>query len=173
MLNLSPLLEAAPVVQLHVAAALLALLLGPVALFRRRRDRLHKALGYLWIAAMASAALSSFWLHSIRLIGPFGPIHLLSVLSLGSLVYGLRAAISGNIPAHRKTMQGLYFFGLALPGVFTLWPGRTMNRVLFDMAPMLAVPVMAILILVLVWQGRKRPAQKAARGAAFPLHNPF
>jgi len=44
---------------LHVCAALLALCLGPFALFRTRRDRWHKIAGYVWVLAMIVAAVSS------------------------------------------------------------------------------------------------------------------
>ncbi|MFP4450126.1 MAG: DUF2306 domain-containing protein, partial [Rhodosalinus sp.] len=65
------------IVQLHLAAALPALLLGPVALYRRRRDRLHKTFGYLWVASILGLAVSGLFIRSeIALLGPFGPIHL-------------------------------------------------------------------------------------------------
>ena len=170
MINLSPLMSAPPVIQLHAAMATLALVLGPFALLRRRRDLRHKVLGYAWITAMALTALSSFGIHAMPLIGPFGPIHALSVLTLGSLAYGLRAAIRGNLSAHRKTMQALYLGGLAAAGVFTLWPGRIMNRVLFADHPFLAFPVIALLAFgVLLMLARTR-FKKGGRGSAFPLH---
>ena len=173
MINLSPLLSAPPVIQLHAAMAMLALVLGPFALLRRRRDLRHKVLGYAWITAMALTALSSFGIHAMPLIGPFGPIHALSVLTLGSLAYGLRAAIRGNLSAHRKTMQALYLGGLAAAGVFTLWPGRIMNRVLFGDHAFLALPVIAALSLVVVAVLVRLRAQKGGRGSAFPLHIGF
>lgn len=130
MTSLAPLLEASPLIQFHAGAAMLSLALGPVALYRRRRDRLHKAAGYAWITAMALTALSSFGLHSLRWIGPFGPIHLLSVVTLVALTLGLRAAIRRDIRRHRSIMQKLWYFGLLLAAIFTLSPGRVMNRVL-------------------------------------------
>lgn len=130
MTSLAPLLDAAPLVQFHAGAAMLSLALGPVALYRRRRDRLHKAAGYAWITAMAATSLSSFGLHSIRWVGPFGPIHVLSVVTLVALVLGLRAAIRRDIRRHRAIMQKLWYSGLLLAAIFTLSPGRVMNRVL-------------------------------------------
>ena len=131
MTSLSPLLDAGPAIQLHVAGAVTALLLGPVALYRKRRDRLHKILGYTWILAMTLTAISSFWIHSLRLIGPFGPIHLLSIWALISLAQGLSAAIRGQIARHQATMRSLYLYAIGAAGIFTLLPGRIVPRMLF------------------------------------------
>jgi uncharacterized membrane protein len=37
------------------------------------------------VALMALVAISSFWIHEIRLVGPFSPIHLLSIFVLAML----------------------------------------------------------------------------------------
>ena len=93
-MTLTPLINTDPVIQLHIASALLALLLGPIALYRTRRDSLHRWTGYLWVGAMFTVALSSFWIHHFGVIGPFSPIHLLAVLTLWSLVDGMRHAFA-------------------------------------------------------------------------------
>lgn len=118
-------------VQLHVIAALLGVALAPLQLFRRRRDRLHKILGYTWVMALAFTALSSFAIHDLRLIGPFSPIHLLSVWVLYSLWVAIRAARSGDIARHSATLRQTAFWGLGVAGAFTLIPGRLMGEVLF------------------------------------------
>ena len=73
MPTLVPLIDSPFAVQLHVGAAMLAILLLPLTLFRRRRDGLHKAAGYLWVTAMVTAALSSFFITGLQMIGPFQP----------------------------------------------------------------------------------------------------
>ncbi|MFN4099223.1 MAG: DUF2306 domain-containing protein [Pararhodobacter sp.] len=160
MTTLAPLLETAPVVQLHVAAALISLALGPLVLFRRRRDGWHKTGGYVWIMAMIVTAVSSFWIHGFALIGPFGPIHLLSVLTLVALAQGLHAAVTRRIETHRRTMQALYFWALGVAGMFTLLPGRVMHRVLFPEGSPLGFAVVALSALMiwvlLRWRGRVR-----------------
>lgn len=126
-----PLLTAPAEIQFHAVSAIVALALGPVAIFRRRRDRLHKTLGYIWVLAMGVVIGSSFMIFEIRLIGPFSPIHLLSVFAAYNLYRGVRAAITGDISRHHKTMRGLYFWALGLAGLFTLMPGRIMGATLF------------------------------------------
>jgi uncharacterized membrane protein len=130
-MTLTPLLSATLPIQVHVVCTLVALILGPFALLRRRRDRWHRRIGAVWMAAMAGAALSSFLIVDYAMIGPFSPIHALSVLVLWSLWSALAAIRSGNVATHRATLRALYVFGLLVPGVFTLVPGRIMHEVVF------------------------------------------
>ena len=157
-MTLAPLLSADPIVQVHVVSALLALGLGPAALYRRRRDRLHKLLGYVWVGAMAVVALSSFGIHSFAVIGPFSPIHALSLFTLWSLFEGMRLILSGRIVAHRTVMRNLYWYGLCVAGLFNFLPGRTMNRVLLGGQDGLGYVVLGLglgLTLLAVVRGRR------------------
>ena len=131
MPSLVPLLDAPLAVQIHVGAALLAIALLPWSLFRRRKDRIHRMAGYAWVSAMALAAMSSFFIHGIGLIGPFSPIHLISVATLFGLYRAVRAAIDKNFAAHRLAMRSTVFGALGVAGFLALIPGRLMNEVLF------------------------------------------
>ena len=125
-MTLTPLLAAGPTIALH---ALLALALIPltIAIFTiRRGSRAHKLLGWLWVAGMGGVALSSFWISTIRVIGPFSPIHLLSLLTLASLVFAILSIRAGKVQHHRRTMVYLVWGALAGAGAFTLLPGRIM-----------------------------------------------
>jgi uncharacterized membrane protein len=139
-----PILNAPIYIQVHACAAMIALFLGPFVILRNRRDRLHKAGGYIWVLVMACAAISSFWIMEFRVIGPFSPIHGLSIYALWSLYRGVSYAIARNIEAHRQTFRGLYLQGLVLAGLFTLLPGRILNRMLFGEMPMVGVAVLVV-----------------------------
>ena len=91
-MTLAPLLAATPVIQAHAYAALLAAGLSLHQFFARPGTLTHKALGYVWVAAMATAAASSFFIHSIRSVGPFSAIHLLSIFVLVNLTRAVLAA---------------------------------------------------------------------------------
>ncbi len=134
-MTIQPFLAAAPTIQLHVVAAVLAIVLGPIALARRSRDRWHRRAGYAWVLSMAALAASGLFIHSIRMVGPFSPIHLLSLMTLWQLWLGVREARAGKIAAHRYRMQAIYMLALMLTGAFTLSPGRLMSRILFPEAP--------------------------------------
>lgn len=152
-MTLAPFLNAPFVIQLHIIAALMALSLGPVALLRRSRDRVHRLAGRAWIAAMAVTALSSFFIYTIRLVGPFSPIHILSIITLVGLWEGLRQVRAGRIADHKRTMMSLYVFGMGIPGLFTLLPGRIMNAIVFPQAPWVGfwAAVATMLIGGLAW----------------------
>ncbi|MEO0865967.1 MAG: DUF2306 domain-containing protein [Pseudomonadota bacterium] len=157
-MTLVPLYTADPIVQFHVVCALFALVLGPVALYRRRRDRVHKLLGYSWVCAIAGVALSSFGIHSFAVIGPFSPIHALSLFTLWSLYEGLRLIRSGRVIGHRIVMRNLYWYGLCVAGLFNFLPGRTMNKVLLggqDGLGYVVTGIGLVLILLAVLRGRR------------------
>jgi uncharacterized membrane protein len=130
-MTLAPLLSASPVIQAHAYAALLAGGLSLHQFFARPGTLSHRTLGYVWVTLMALVALSSFWIHDIRLVGLFSPIHLLSLFVLANLVRAMVAVRAGRITEHRKTMRGLALYGLLGAGLFTLWPGRLMHQVFF------------------------------------------
>lgn len=138
------------VIQVHTIAALVALIVGPVALYRARRDRWHRRLGYVWVSMMAITAATGFFIWTIRVIGPFSPIHLLSVLTLWTLWVGTRAAIRRDIAAHQKAFRTLYWYGLILAGLFTFLPGRTLNTLFFDANPSLGWAVIACGVTVVL-----------------------
>jgi uncharacterized membrane protein len=159
-MSLTPILTAPPEIQIHAAAATFALVLGPVSLFRRRYDWIHKTLGYVWVSAMVVACASSFFISGFELIGPFSPLHLLAVLTLWALYDGVCHAIAGNIDAHRAAMQSIYWHGIFLAGLFTFLPGRAISRMLFPSWPDLGFVVIGVGLMIvvtrLVWQRRSR-----------------
>jgi uncharacterized membrane protein len=131
-MSLGPLLATTPAVQFHVAATSIALVAGAVQLSRKRRGGLHRTLGWTFVVAMAAAALSSFLIHNSRgLFGLFGPIHLLSILTLVMLPLAVWYARRRNMRRHRIVVLSLFWLGLVIPGALTLVPGRIMHAVVF------------------------------------------
>lgn len=160
--TLAPLMDAPPVIQVHVVCALLALVLGPLALMRRSRDRWHRLLGRVWVAVIAGTALTSFFINEARLVGPFSVIHVLSVITLAGLWQGVAAARAGRIAEHRVVMLRLYSFAILVAGTFTLMPGRRMSLTLFPEAPVagfVAAAGMAALGGWLLWRGPRKAAR--------------
>ena len=160
-MTLAPLLDAPAVILLHVAAALLSVVLGPVAIFRRSRDIVHRLAGRVWVASMAVTAGSSFWISEDPMIGPFSIIHVLSVVTLAGLVSAVRAIRAGDVAKHGATMRALYAQALMLAGAFTFFPGRRMSRAFFPDMPWLGLAIMLAGAAVAVWllwrEGRRNP----------------
>ncbi|TWC06784.1 putative membrane protein [Bradyrhizobium macuxiense] len=130
-MSLAPLLDAAPAIPLHAFAAMAAFVLGSIQLAAPKGTLPHRTLGWIWVILMLVVAGSSFWIHQIRLLGPWSPIHLLSIFSLVMLVLGVMAARSHNVRSHKFTMIGIFFGALVIAGLFTLMPGRIMHAVIF------------------------------------------
>ncbi|MDA9543406.1 DUF2306 domain-containing protein [Bradyrhizobium yuanmingense] len=130
-MSLGPLLAAAPAIPLHAFAAMAAFVLGIVQLIAPKGTLPHRALGWVWVVLMLVVALTSFWIHEIRLVGPWSPIHLLSIFALAMLVLGVTAARAHNVRRHKITMASIFFGALVIAGLFTLMPGRLMHTVVF------------------------------------------
>ena len=128
-MTLAPLLNAAPVIQVHAFSAMAAFALGLVQLAAPKGTLPHRTVGWIWVALMATIALSSFFIHSIRLIGPFSPIHLISIFVLVMLPLAVLAAHRHDVPHHRRRMIGMFLGGLVIAGAFTFLPGRIMHAV--------------------------------------------
>ncbi|WP_439574992.1 DUF2306 domain-containing protein [Phreatobacter sp.] len=129
-MTLTPLVNASLAIQIHAFAALALIPLTALQFWRPKRGPSHRVIGWTFVVLMTVTAISSFWIHNIRLIGPFSPIHVLSVVTLVSLVLGVRARREGRITAHRGYMTGVAI-GWAAAGAFTLLPGRLMFQTVF------------------------------------------
>jgi len=164
-MTFDPILTAPIHIQIHVAAALVGLLLGPVVLFRRKGDRTHKKLGYIWVVAMLIVATSSWFITSFGIIGPFSPIHGFAILTYWSIWHAMREIRAGNVTAHERALRGLYWNGLIIAGVANFIPGRTLNRMVFPDMPGLgwaAIALGAVLILArLSYERRSNTAHPA------------
>ncbi|MCU0228742.1 MAG: DUF2306 domain-containing protein [Bryobacterales bacterium] len=126
-----PLLSASPIIVVHAFAAMACFVLGIIQFTLAKGTGLHRVLGWAWVALMITVALTSFFIHEIRMWGSFSWIHLLSIFVLVRLPVIVRAARAGNIAKHRKGMVAMFVGALLVAGAFTLFPGRIMYRVLF------------------------------------------
>jgi uncharacterized membrane protein len=130
-MNLAPLLDAAPATRLHAFAAMTAFALGIVQLSAPKGTLPHRTIGWIWVTLMAIISLSSFWIHELRLWGPWSPIHLLSIFTLVTLPLAVWAAHRHAVDHHRRAMTAIFFGALLIAGLFTLVPGRIMYKVVF------------------------------------------
>jgi uncharacterized membrane protein len=130
-MNLAPLLDAAFPIPLHAVAAMSAFVLGVVELAAPKGTLPHRTIGWIWVLLMAMVAASSFWIHLIRLVGPWSPIHLLSIFVLVMLPLGVWMAHRHRVADHRRIMIGVFSGALVIAGLFTLAPGRIMHAVVF------------------------------------------
>ena len=130
-MSLAPLLEAAPAIPVHAFAAMAAFVLGVVQLAAPKGTLPHRAIGWIWVLLMLGVAISSFWIHQIKLWGDWSPIHLLSILVLVSVPLAVWKAHHHEVTDHRRIMILVFSGALVVAGLFTLLPGRIMHTVVF------------------------------------------
>ncbi len=154
-MSLDPLLTAPLAIQIHATAAIAAMVLGALVLFRKKGTPLHKAMGRVWAVLMLVVATSAVFINEIRLIGPFSPIHAFVLLTYVGIAAGIWHIRRGNVLAHQATMKSVYLGALLLTGAFTLLPGRRMHDVLFGaesgwLPSLIAVPL-ALALTAWLW----------------------
>ena len=157
-MSINPILDASSAIKVHTLAASFALTLGPFIFTPKARGKLHKFLGYIWILAMATTAISSFFIHSFKVIWIFSPIHFLSIFILFGLCHAFWYIRNGNVIGHARTMLGMYWYGVLAAGIFTLLPGRMLNRAFFPEAPWLGYLFIACGALLIIRHIRREAA---------------
>ncbi len=128
-MTLVPLLAAPLVVKVHAAAALMALVVGIVQLAGVKGTTAHRALGWVWVAMMATVAVSALGVTGAD--GRYSWIHLIVPPVLVLLPLAVLAARRHSVLRHRNLMFGLFFGALVVTGLFTLLPGRLMGAIVF------------------------------------------
>ncbi|MBN9082766.1 MAG: hypothetical protein BGP04_01080 [Rhizobiales bacterium 62-17] len=130
-MSLAPLLAAPLAIQIHAFAAMSAFALGLVQFAAPKGTLPHRTIGWLWVGLMLAVALSSFWIHELRLFGPWSPIHFLSIFTLVTLPLAVYAAHKHKVATHQRAMTAIFLGALVIAGLFTFIPGRLMARVVF------------------------------------------
>ena len=130
-MTLAPLLAADGAIRLHAFAAMAAFVLGVVQLSAPKGTIPHRTIGWVWVLLMLAVSISAFWIHKIRLWGPWSPIHLLAIFTLVMLPIAVLHARRHRVRQHRFVMIGIFFGALVIAGLFTLFPGRIMYAAVF------------------------------------------
>ena len=150
-MTLEPLFAASPAIQLHAFTAIAAFGLGIAVLLARKGTATHRLMGRIWVGLMVVTALSSFFVHTLRMIGPFSPIHILSVITLYGSFAGVRAARRRDFKSHARSMQHLFAMALIGAGIFTLVPGRIMGEVFFSGGWAAGSAILVLIAALLAW----------------------
>lgn len=129
-LSIDPLLAASVTTQIHVAAAMIALLIGSAILLAPKGLRFHKAMGWAWVCAMMVTAISSFFLTGL-MGSSLSPIHALSAWVMICAPFGIAAIRRRDIRQHRQSMTGMFIGALVIAGLFSFLPGRLMWSMVF------------------------------------------
>ena len=85
----------------------------------------------LQVIAAVVVSGTAFFIHEIRLWGPWSPIHLLAIFTLATLPLAVVHARRHRVDRHRNAMIAIFVGAHVIAGLFTLMPGRVMHAVAF------------------------------------------
>ena len=119
-----------PFVWAHIVTIGVALVLTPLMLLRRRGDRLHRRLGWIWVGAMALTALFSFGIRGLN-GNAFSFIHILSAWTLIQVPLIVWTARNHKHRAHRSAVRAMVAGALLIAGFFTFPFDRLLGHWLF------------------------------------------
>ena len=108
----------------------MAILVGAVLMVGVKGSLTHRILGWTWVMAMMTGAVSSLFIRMLN-HGAFSYIHLLSGWTIVALPMAVAAARSHKVKLHARLMTGLFTGGLILAGVLAFMPGRLMWEMFF------------------------------------------
>jgi uncharacterized membrane protein len=130
-MTLAPLLDASLVIQMHAFATMAAFALGLVQFAAPKGTLPHRTVGWVWVTLMLVVCISAFFIHQLRIWGPWSPIHLLAIFTLIMLPWAVWSAHRHAVTLHRNIMTGVFLGALVIAGLFTFYPGRIMHAVVF------------------------------------------
>lgn len=135
-------------VQIHLVCASASLVLGLYNLWNTKGNQQHKFLGWMWVALMLATAISAAFIHQIRMIGIFSPIHIFVPVTFWGLYDGISHARAGRICAHRAAMRSMYWGALCIPFAFALLPRRALTY-MFGLNELEWIPMILVATIVL------------------------
>jgi uncharacterized membrane protein len=124
------LMAAPPSVQIHVAGAVFALVIGAVIILLPKGTGFHRLLGWSWVGSMIIVAVTSIVMVADLHTG-INPLHVFTALTAISLWAALTGIRRGDVRRHAGSMIGLYVGGLIIAGIFAFIPGRMMWQAVF------------------------------------------
>ncbi len=128
-----------PLIWVHLGAMLVATVLAPVMLLRRKGTLWHRRLGYVWMSSMLVAAATSLFFKSGAMgpghlgvfTGDVSPIHALSVFVLVQAPRAVMQARRHDRRRHERTIRALVIGALLVAGFFTFPFNRLLGSWLF------------------------------------------
>lgn len=136
-------------VAIHAIAASGVVLLGPIQILRRTKDRKHRFIGRSWAILMYFVCVSGMFIYSLT--GSFTVFHALAIWTFIATTLGVIAIRSGKVRRHIFMMVGSYL-GAVTAGIFAaIVPGRDIPRLAVNDPGLLWSLVATVIVLVTAW----------------------
>ena len=136
-------------ITIHAIAATGVVLLGPIQIIRRTKDRKHRFIGRSWVILMYFVCTSGMFIYSLT--GSFTIFHALAIWTFISTTLGVIAIRRGNIRRHIGMMVGSYL-GALTAGIFAaVVPGREIPQLAVSDPGLLWSLIAVIIVAVTAW----------------------
>lgn len=137
------------VIAIHAIAATGVVLLGPIQILRRTKDRRHRFIGRSWVVLMYLVCTSGMFIYSLT--GSFTLFHALAIWTFISTTLGVIAIRRGNVRRHIGMMVGSYL-GALVAGIFAaVVSGREIPQLAVSDPGLLWSLVAGIVVAVTAW----------------------
>ena len=136
-------------IAIHAIAATGVVLLGPIQIIRRTKDRKHRFIGRSWVILMYFVCTSGMFIYSLT--GSFTIFHALAIWTFISTTLGVIAIRRGNVRRHIGMMVGSYL-GALTAGIFAaVVPGREIPQLAVSDPGLLWSLIAVIIVAVTTW----------------------
>ena len=136
-----------PLVATHAFAAGFGLVIGGWQLFLSTKgSTAHRVAGRAWVVALLYVGVSSFWIRGTR-DGAFSFLHVLSVVTIVTVLLGLVAALRGDLPSHRGNMTGSWLGLLGAGIAASAVPQRDLPQLVVHSPGTAALAVVVVLAI--------------------------
>lgn len=130
-----------PLVLVHLAAVVAALPIGALLLVGHKGARLHRTLGWTWVALIGFGAVTSIFIREIAsgplATGGFSVFHIITAVTFVLLPLALLAARTHRVRWHAGLMIYLLVNVVFAAGLLALYPGfseRLLPRAVYERA---------------------------------------
>lgn len=138
-------------VAIHAIAASGVVLLAPVQLIRRTKDRKHRFIGRSWVLLMYFVCVSGMFIYSLS--GSFTVFHALAIFTFLTTTTGVIAIRKGNIRLHVGMMVGSWLGALTAGTFAAIIPSRDIPRLAASDPFLLWAIIVGIIVAATVWVG--------------------
>ncbi|WP_333619985.1 DUF2306 domain-containing protein [Dietzia sp.] len=136
-------------IAVHAVAASLVVLLGPVNIFRRRKDSAHKAIGRSWVVSMYFVCVSGMCIYTLT--GGFTIFHALAIFTFCTTTFGVYNIRRGRVRAHIGNMVGSYIGSLVAGAYAAIVPERAIPQLAVNNPAVLWTAVGGVVLAATCW----------------------
>ena len=140
----------------HLIAAIVAMFMGAYILFMPKGTRVHKQIGYAYVASMVLVCTSALGIY--KLTGKFGVFHVLAFVGLGTLVAGIVPLFLRSIPKEYRVFH-LWFMYYSVLGLYAAFASELSVRIpekpFYTMVGVATGLIFAIGSIFIFWKERR------------------